>query len=151
MTFPEANTGDVSTVESICAALYEAISFNPGDNPDFDRLRTLFAKDARVYQGTASEAPIDIETFLSRFHHNIVNTELRNAGLLQEEIGRKVEDYGRIVNIFSQYGAWCGPGEWKMAGQGVNSIQLLGSGGRWWIVTIIWDDERAVSLEFTSV
>jgi hypothetical protein len=27
--------------------------------------------------------------------------------------------------------------------RGINSFQLISSGGRWWIVSILWDRERA--------
>ena len=43
--------------------------------------------------------------------------------------------------MWSSYESRRAPGEAPFA-RGINSMQLLKDGDRWWIVTIYWDSER---------
>jgi hypothetical protein len=53
---------------------------------------------------------------------------------------RKMNRYGNIVQAFSTYEARTSLNEPPIA-RGINSIQLLNKDNRWWIVTIMWDNE----------
>jgi hypothetical protein len=60
----------------------------------------------------------------------------------EREIGRKVERFGNMAQVFSTYESvhnLLDPVPFK---RGINSIQLFYDGDRWWIVSILWDEER---------
>jgi hypothetical protein len=44
--------------------------------------------------------------------------------------------------VFSSYESRHSPAD-KPFERGINSIQLLNDGTRWWVISILWDTERA--------
>ncbi len=58
----------------------------------------------------------------------------------ETEIVRKMHCYGNIIQAFSTYESRNDPDS-KPIARGINSIQLLKKDGRWWIVTVMWDNE----------
>ena len=56
------------------------------------------------------------------------------------EIMRQISRFGNIVQAFSTYEARKSADGAPFA-RGINSIQLLKKDGRWWIVTVMWDNE----------
>lgn len=149
MLGPKADPQDVETIDGVMSALYESISFLPGDQPDYPRWRSLFADAARVHTGSTKSQVLTIDQYLRAFHHNLVQNGLSARGLLQQELERRGDDFGEIVNVFSQYAAWHTADDPRPFGRGVNSLQFLVKQGRWWIVNVIWDDERAEDPDYT--
>ena len=62
---------------------------------------------------------------------------LEERGFFESEIGRVTEQFGNIVHAFSTYDSRWTP-EGDVFQRGINSIQLLDDGERWWIVNIMW-------------
>jgi hypothetical protein len=58
----------------------------------------------------------------------------------EKEVVRKTHRFGNILQAFSTYEAR-EDAEGDPVARGINSIQLLQHEGRWWIVTVIWDNE----------
>jgi hypothetical protein len=46
------------------------------------------------------------------------------------------------MHVFSTYESKRAAADEKPFARGINSIQLMQHGGRWWIVTVMWDQER---------
>lgn len=139
---PEARPGDVESIDSILAALYETVSGPKGQPRDLDRLRSLFAPGARLIpvlnrEGKPTEARVlDIEAFLA-----IATPAFNRDGFFEREIARKVDRFGHIAQVFSTYEARRARDEPPFV-RGINSIQLFHDGDRWWVLTIYWDTER---------
>lgn len=68
---------------------------------------------------------------------------LEQNGFFEREIGRSVDSFGRIAQVFSAYDSRRSVDDAKPFQRGINSIQLLHDGTRWWIVSVFWDSERA--------
>ena len=51
------------------------------------------------------------------------------------------EQFGQIAHAFSTYESRHAPDDAKPSQRGINSIQLMNDGKRWWIVTIFWQGE----------
>jgi hypothetical protein len=62
-------------------------------------------------------------------------------GFFEREIARRVEQFGDLAQVFSTYESRHAPSDPKPFQRGINAIQLLQSGGRWWLVTVYWQDE----------
>ncbi len=59
----------------------------------------------------------------------------------ERELARVVERYGAIAHVFSTYESRTAPDAAPFV-RGINSIQLFFDRWRWWVVTVLWDDER---------
>ena len=54
---------------------------------------------------------------------------------------RRVEYFGSIAHVFSSYESFHTETDEEPFMRGINSIQLLNDGNRWWIVNIYWSQE----------
>lgn len=130
-------------LDTIILALYECISGPAGEPRDWDRFRTLFKPEAHLIRtGVSPEG----ETV---YEPHIVENFIRNAdpyfkehSFFETEIVRRTETLGNIAHAFSTYEAREQPDDSQALGRGINSIQLAHDGQRWWVVNMIWDDER---------
>ena len=59
-----------------------------------------------------------------------------------ELVARTVETFGSISQVFSTYESRRRADDEKPFARGINSIQLLNDGSRWWVVTVYWQGER---------
>jgi hypothetical protein len=132
----------VSSVDAILAALYGSVSGPPGPR-DWDRVRSLFAPGAFVApvehpaDGGARARIMAIEAFIERSSRNVAR-----EGFYEKEIARRAEAFGSIVHVFSTYEARHSPDDPRPFRRGINSIQLLKDGNRYWVVSVYWDTER---------
>ncbi|HET9949763.1 MAG TPA: hypothetical protein VFQ22_12635 [Longimicrobiales bacterium] len=63
------------------------------------------------------------------------------SGFWERELARRTEEFGNVAHVLSSYDSRVGSEESAPVARGVNSIQLLRYGGRWWIESIVWDLE----------
>ena len=67
---------------------------------------------------------------------------LKRDGFWEREIARRVERYGNVAHVFSTYESRVKSPDTQPFSRGINSIQLVTNGERWWVVTILWDFDR---------
>ena len=139
--WPKANPADVSSVDAVLVALYDVISGPAGHPRDWNRFRSLFIPDARLIPtrhaksgNDADVVPYTPEQYQERA------TPLLDKGFFEHGIHNTTESFGNIVHVFSTYESRHTKDE-KPFQRGINSIQLLKDGDRYWIVTILWDGE----------
>jgi hypothetical protein len=65
-----------------------------------------------------------------------------SQGFFEREAHRTTESFGDIVEVFSTYESRHAKDDAKPFVRGINSIQLLKDGDRYWVVNILWDAER---------
>ena len=70
---------------------------------------------------------------------------LESSGFFEKEVSRRTEQFGGVVHAFSTYESRRAANDAKPFVRGINSMQLFNDGTRWWIVTILWESERAKS------
>ena len=58
------------------------------------------------------------------------------------EIHRKTEEFGSLVHAWSTYESYRSKSNQKPFARGINSIQLINDGERWWIMQIYWLGEK---------
>lgn len=139
---PETNPDDVASVDAIITALYASISGPAGQGRQWDRFRSLHVPEARllpvrVQADSASLVVWDIESYINR-----VSDYFLQNGFFEVEIARTTESYGHILHAFSTYESYRNEEDTEPFARGINSIQLMHDGSRWWIVNIMWDAER---------
>ncbi|MFC1535720.1 hypothetical protein ACFL32_00995, partial [Candidatus Neomarinimicrobiota bacterium] len=135
--------GEPAELDAIITALYECISGPAGEPRDWDRFRTLFKPEAHLIrtgqspEGEVLYEPHSMETFIRS-----ADPYFLKHGFFESEIARRTDSFGNIAQVFSTYEAHSRPDDSQPLGRGINSIQLTHDGQRWWVVNMIWDDER---------
>lgn len=137
-----ADPKDVSSPAAIVAAVYEVISGPAGQKRNWDRMRTLFVPDARMIP-TGKRPTGEITRRVLTVEDYIINSGpfLEKEGFFETEIGKKTEQYGNIVHVFSTYESKRTLADEKPFMRGINSFQLWFDGKRWWVITIFWQSE----------
>ena len=137
-----ADPKDVSSPESIVAAVYDVISGPAGQKRNWDRMRTLFVPDARMIP-TGKRATGESTRRVLTAEEYIANSGpvLEKDGFFETEIGKKTEQFGNIVHVFSTYESKRTLADEKPFMRGINSFQLWYDGKRWWVITILWQSE----------
>ena len=140
---PSARPADVASIEAIIAALYDVISGPPGQNRDWDRFRSLFTAGARlIVAAPSSEGGVPSPNMTVEEYVVAADPFLKRDGFWEREIARRVERYGNVAHVFSTYESRVKAADSPPFSRGINSIQLVTNGERWWVVTILWDFER---------
>jgi hypothetical protein len=139
---PAANPADVGSIDAILNAVYDVISGPAGKKRDWDRMRSLFIAGARLIPtgprpgGAYGSRVLTVEEYVTRG-----SALFEKEGFFEKEVARRMESFGRIAHAFSTYEARHSPDDPKPFIRGINSIQLMNDGKRWWIVTIFWQAE----------
>jgi hypothetical protein len=147
---PPADFSDVESLDAIVTALYDAVSFGQGARPNWDRFRSLFKPAAlmvRVDPRLTAIPPRErgedpavrvsgIDDYVARTTAAIDSGAL--AAFSERELTRRTEVFADLAHVFSTYERSVEAGEGR---RGINSMQLVKDGGRWWIVSVSWTDE----------
>ena len=139
---PSAKPDDVKSLDSILIAIYDVISGPPGDR-DWNRFRSLFVPEARL---TSAQKNKDGSIFLENVEGYVQGAGgyFKTHGFYERSVVNRVDKFGNIAQVFSSYESRNAPNE-KPFARGVNSIQLFNDGTRWWVVSILWDEETPAS------
>jgi hypothetical protein len=62
-------------------------------------------------------------------------------GFFERSIANKIEHWDRIAHVWSTYESRHAKDDAKPFARGINSIQLLYDGKRWWVMSIFWQAE----------
>jgi len=141
---PPARPEDVASMDAIIAAIYDVISGPAGQKRDWQRFESLFVPGARLIptgqrpDGTAGARVLTPAEYAAN-----AGASLEARGFFEAEISRVTESFGRIAHAFSTYESRRTAQDAEPFQRGINSMQLLNDGKRWWVVSIYWDAERA--------
>jgi hypothetical protein len=139
---PAAKAADVASPDAILAAVYDVIS-GPAGPRDWDRFNSLFAPGARLIPiGPRKDKPgINILVMTPKDYSDRAGGYFDKNGFVEREASRKTERYSNIMHVFSTYESRHDAKDEKPFARGINSFQLYNDGTRWWIVTIMWQEE----------
>ena len=140
----EADPADVGSIDAIVAAVYDVISGPAGEARDWDRWHSLFIPEARlVPSGVGPDGSAGYRVMTPADYAQNSGPYLESNGFFEVEIGRVTEEFGQIAHLFSAYESRRTAADEEPFARGINSFQLFNDGSRWWVVTIMWDSERA--------
>lgn len=140
--WPKARPEDVQSIDAIIAALYSVPAGEPGQARDWDRYRSLFTPDARLIaargdpKGNAMAMYVTVSDYIG-----LNKTYFEKGGFQDREVARRVETYGHIAQVWSTFESRRHASDPEPYIRGINSIQLLKDGDRWWVVNLFWDLE----------
>jgi len=126
-------------LDSLIAEMYESISFEKGERPDWKRNDELYAPGARLVRVNDSGVfEFDLPSYRENFEAMIDSGEM--PSFWEGELWRRTDLFDDVAHIVSAYETRrTRAGE--MMNRGVNSIQAFRRGGRWWISAMIWRRE----------
>ena len=134
------NSKDVESVESIISALYAVISGDPGVPRDWQRFKNLFTADARLIPSFKNqEGKVGYRTMTPAEYEQMFTARV-TTGFFERELNRVIEEYGTITHVFSVYETR-EKADGPVVQRGINSIQLLKSHDRYYIMNIFWSAE----------
>ncbi len=134
---------DTVSIQSTIKALYDVISGDAGEPRNWDRDRALFYPHARLVRTGVDEngkpwaLSMTVEDYIEK-----VKDHFNEHGFYEYQTDCKIEQFGNIAHAFSTYNAKYHPNDVEPFKRGINSIQLYNDGERWWIINILWDNER---------
>jgi hypothetical protein len=141
-SMPAARPADVASIDAIIAAVYDVISGPAGAPRDWDRMRSLFAPEGRMGamlgrpDGSYALRAMSPDDYIAR------NTKaFATMGFFETEKARTTETFGQIAHVFSTYEARHAANDAKPFMRGINSIQLIHDGKRWYVLSLIWRAE----------
>jgi hypothetical protein len=140
---PTANPSDVKSIDSILTALYAVISGPAGDR-DWNRFRSLFAKDARLTSVTKEASDHPARLMSPDEYINLAAGYFKTHAFYENAIVNKVDRFGNMAQVFSSYESRNAPAE-KPFTRGINSIQLFYDQNRWYVLSILWDEETSTN------
>ena len=138
---PQAKSADVGSIDAIMVAIYASIS-GPAGTRDWNRFRSLMLPKGRLTQsivdpkGRPAVRQWSVDEFIAE------TTPLFAAQPFYEKaIVNKVQRFGNVAQVFTSYASRSAP-DAKPFQRGINSMQLVYDGKRWWVVSILWDIDR---------
>jgi hypothetical protein len=138
---PAPKPDDVKSIDSILAAVYNVIS-GPAGERDWNRFRSLFLPGASLTSaGKDREGNIHVRPRTVEDYVKGAGGYFAQHGFFESPIVSRVQTFGNVAQVFCSYESRNAAGEAPFA-RGINSLQLAYDGKRWWIVSILWDEER---------
>ncbi|MBT8253217.1 MAG: hypothetical protein HKN00_06205 [Flavobacteriaceae bacterium] len=132
----------VSTIDKTVETLYAVISGDKGESRDWDLFRYLFHPDAKLIpsgknkEGMTQARYMTAEDYISGSGQWLVEN-----GFFEKEIHRSTQTFGNLAHLFSTYESFRSSTDTAPFMRGINSIQLMYDGKRWWILNIYWTQE----------
>jgi hypothetical protein len=134
--------GEFATIDGLMTALYESISGPPGGQ-DFELSRRIQHPDVRLVRTRLDETgkPVAFSFSGDEYEAN-ARALLADMPFYEVETERRVVRFGNVAQVFSAYEARTAPEGGELIKRGMNCAHLFDDGARWWLMHMIWDDER---------
>jgi hypothetical protein len=139
---------DGASVDTILAALYESVSHPDGVEPNWAKMRGIFLPVGMLIPPKRPNQDmftvLDVDGFRDRTREFMATAKQKGetTAFFEKEVARKLDCFGNVCQAFSTYEARRAPTDEKPFVRGINSIQLLNDGQRWWVASVVWDTER---------
>jgi len=127
----------MESTEQIIDILYDLVSFYPGQDVDWDKVRSLFIKDAVIVLRTKRDETtiFSVDGFVNDFIQFIERAQAKKTGFTEKIIRKKSVIMGDMAHILVLYEAYI-PGSNRPPQRGVDSFSLIKKDNRWWIVSV---------------
>lgn len=148
LAFAQNNAGtaarpeDVASPSAVVRASYVAISGPPGQLLNLDRFRSLFLPQAQLVSVNLKDGQGVARAMTLQEFTDMVTSRIGKEGHIEHEIAQRVDVYGNIANVWSSYESRKTVNDPQVT-RGINSIQLVNDGKRWWISGAQWQHESA--------
>ena len=143
------NPGDVDTVDHLVASLYDVVS-GPAGQRDWDHFRALFVPDGQIAwinpeSAATKDKPArtgDAVFLTPDMFVQQNDTYFKANGFFERSIAKRVEEFGNLVEVWSTKESRDAKDDAQPSSRGIDSFQIVRAHGRFWIASLIFDDER---------
>lgn len=131
---------EVTHLNQLTAALFKAISFKAGSEPNIDEIRRLFIEGGLLIDCN-EETPqaLKVDQFNTHFHS--LFQQQRLTSLYEIEVHHKTKIYDHIAHRYSFYEARSTPKSDPFA-VGINTLQFVKVRNDWKITSMAWNDDK---------
>ncbi|MDB4292178.1 hypothetical protein N9954_02135 [Maribacter sp.] len=141
-TSKEIDPSKVESLDAILASLYDVVSGEKSKERNWELLKYLCQDDAKLIFYAPDDNGKKAITYLTIDGYvNMVGDYFSKNDFFEKEIHRTVDTFGPITQVFSTYESYNSETNKVPFARGINSIQLLNDGERWWIVNVYWTSE----------
>jgi hypothetical protein len=135
-------TQQFGTIDALMSALYASISGPPGGQ-DFELSRRIYHPDVRLVRTRLDRdgRPVAFSFSGEEYEAN-ARALLDGLPFYEVETERRIVRFGNVAQVFSAYEARTAPQGGGLIKRGMNCAHLFNDGTRWWLMHLIWDDER---------
>ncbi len=141
ISFAQKYQKDVQSIESIMAAVTEVISGSADQERDWERFKHLFSEDAKLIPTQKTDAGEVLYNYWTPQEYVDMYKKNRDGtAFYEQELFRITESFGSIAHCFSTYSVRTEE-DGEVERRGINSIQLLKTKDRWYIMNIFWSNE----------
>jgi hypothetical protein len=134
---------DLRSLDAVIGAMYASISGPRGGQNWMLASRLFHPRAQLVRTGVAADRRPSAMSFSVDEYRRNATELLRDRPFFEVEIARRMLRFGNVAQVFSAYEARSAPDAPDLIKRGMNMIHLYDDGERWWIMQMIWDDERA--------
>ena len=129
--------GPLGTAEGVVAHLYDLVTFEAGQSPDWDQVRSLFLEQAVIVLRTSRSATtvFSVDGFVNDFVSFIERANVQETGFTERVLRTRPTVFGDMAHVWVLYAASI-PGSPRPPQQGVDSFSLIKQDGRWWIAAV---------------
>lgn len=153
---PAQTTSAVGTesAEATVRRLYELITVEAGETPDWAAVRSLFVDEAVIVLRTSRDAStvFSLDGFVADFQAFIERADIEKTGFTETILRMRSMTFGDIAHVLVLYEASI-PGSERAPQQGVDGFQLIRTDGRWRIVSVVNEiptEDRPIPKELMS-
>lgn len=135
-------SADTASIDALLDRFYTAVSGEAGRRWNRERERNLYLPGAHLVRlvedaaGRPEAQSMDIESFMD-------GTEdfFAQASFYEWEIARHTDRFGNMAHVWTTYEARHEEDDPEPFKRGINSLQLMWDGSRWWITAALWTNE----------
>lgn len=132
----------VQDIDTTIRTLYNVISGEKGETRNWELFKYLFHPNAKLIPtGKNLDGLTNVKFMTPDDYINTSGKWLFDNGFHENEISKKIEIFGPITHVFSTYESFRSKSDERPFMRGINSIQLLYDGNRYWIINIYWASE----------
>lgn len=132
---------DAKSIDTIIHAMYSVIS-GPAGERNWQRFHALFLPQATLATVFHKNGQVRHAVMSPDDYEHGAEPYFKEHAFYESEVARRTERFGNIAHVFTTYASRRDP-KGEPFERGINSVELLNDGTRWWILTISWDSERA--------
>lgn len=131
---------DAKSIDAIIHAMYDVIS-GPAGGRNWQRFHALFLPQSTLATVFHKNGQVRHAVMTPDDYVHGTEPYFRQHAFYESEVARQTERFGNIAHVFTTYASRRDP-KGAPFERGINSVELLNDGSRWWILTISWDSER---------
>ncbi len=128
------------TPDGLIDALYECVSFGPGEECDYERMKTIFLPGCTFVMppGRGEKRKIaHLEDFFADWRKFIAETkEVKEFGFDERIANRRTDQFGDIAHSYVVFEVRFDADSRFPLARGVDSMQMVRIDGRWWVTSI---------------